>query len=62
MSQVGAISKAQIKSKEYPLETNNFEKKSHSAEKKLKGGGGFSHVRFCRLRLKVKKQREDPLE
>ena len=37
-SQVGAISKAQIKSKGDPLETKNiFKKKSHSAEKKSKG-------------------------
>ena len=56
-SQVGAISKVQIKSKGDPLETKKFKKKSHSAEKKLKGGT----VRFCRLRLKSKNQR-DPLE
>ena len=34
-----------------PLDTlNNFRKKSHSAEKKSKGGFAFSIVRFCRLR------------
>ena len=36
-SQVGAISKDEIKSKGDPLETKKFEKKSHSAEKNRKG-------------------------
>ena len=36
-SQVGAISKAQIKSKGDPLEKKKFQKKSHSAEKTERG-------------------------
>ena len=58
-SQVGAISKAQIKSKG-PLETKKFEKKSHSAKKRK--GGPFTLVRFCKLRLKSKKPKKDSLE
>ena len=43
MSQVGAISKVQIKSKGGQ---KNSKKKLHSVEKKSKGGP-FSPVRFC---------------
>ena len=39
-----------------------FEKNSHSAEKKLKGGGPFGVFRFCRLRKKGKNERGDPLQ
>ena len=59
-SQVGAISKAQIKSKGDHLETKKLEKKSHSAEKPK--GAPFTFIRFCRLRLKSKKPKGDPLE
>ena len=58
-SQIGAISKAQIKSKGDPLETKKLDKKSHSAGKKPKGGP-FPFIRFCRLRLKSKKTKGWP--
>ena len=44
-SQVGGISNAQIKSKGDPLETKNFEKKLHSAEKKNERSHGVHGVK-----------------
>ena len=59
MSQVGAISKAQIKSKGGPFRDKKIEKKSHSAEKK-RNGGPFTLIRFSRLRLKSEKPKRGP--
>ena len=61
-SQVGALSKAQIKSEGDPLETKKIRKKSRTVPKKHRKGGPFGPVRFCRLRLESKNHREDPLE
>ena len=36
--------------------------KLHSAEKKTRKRGPFTFIRFCRLRLKSKKPKVDPLE
>ena len=44
-----------------PLETKQIREMSHSAEKKPKGRP-FTLIRFCRLRLKSKKPKGDPLE
>ena len=38
-----------------PLETKKFRKKSRTVPKKNRKEGLFSTVRFCRLRLKVKR-------
>ena len=59
-SQVGPIPKAQIKSKGDPLETKNLEKKVAQCRKKNQKGEPFSHVRFGRLRLKIKKPKRGP--
>ena len=56
-SQVGAISKAQIKSKRGPFGYKKKFEKSRTMPKKL-NGGPFSPVRFCRLRLKSKKKQQ----
>ena len=57
-SQVGAITKAQIKSKGGPFGDKKI-RESHTVPKKPKGGP-FSPIRFCRLRLKGKKPKGGP--
>ena len=56
-SQVGAISKAQIKSKGDPLETKKIKKKSQCRKTER---GPFTLIWFCRLRLKSKKLKGAP--
>ena len=60
-SQVGAISKAQIKSKGEPFADKTIQEKVAQCRKNRKGGP-FTLIRFCRLRLKSKKPKGDPLE
>ena len=60
MPQVGAISKAQIKSKGDPLKTKIQEKVAQCRNNRK--GGPFTLIWFCRLRSKSKKPKGDPLE
>ena len=60
-SQVGAISKAQIKSNGGPFGDKKISRKSRTVPKRPKGGS-FTFIRFRRLRLKSKKPKWDPLE
>ena len=59
-SQVGAMSKGQIKSKG-AFGDKKIEKKVAQCRNNRKRGP-FSPVRFCRLRLKSKKSKGDPSE
>ena len=60
-SQVGAISKAQIKSKGGPFGDKKIREKVAQC-RKSRMGGPFTLIRICRLRLKSKKPKGDLLE
>ena len=53
-SQVGAMSKAQIKSKGKPFGFKKIREKVAQCQQNRKGGP-FTLIRFCRLRLKNKR-------